>query len=118
MLRRFSTKVGLSKGRKQDTDDAPRDATNGVVNGAGRPTQEKRKSTFGPLKALKKEEEAPDHSASRVEVEGSFNQFAQLLQAARRPLPNQSGDGAYLEHTEPNGLRAILRSSASRMQRP
>ena len=37
-------------------------------------------------------------------MESSFEQFAQLIHAARRPLPTQSGDGAYLDHAEPSGF--------------
>lgn len=35
-------------------------------------------------------------SANRKEVEGIFSKYAQLIHAARRPLPTQSGDGSYL----------------------
>lgn len=58
----------------------------------------------------RKEEQNVDHSASRADVESSFNKFAQLIHASRRPLPTQSGDGAYLERTEPTGLLQDLRS--------
>ena len=66
-------------------------------------TQEKRKSSFLPLKASKKAE-TPDHSASRKEVDSSFEQFAQLIHPANCPLPTQSGDQAYLDYAEPTGL--------------
>jgi hypothetical protein len=37
-------------------------------------------------------------------VQSTFEQYAQLIHAAQRPLPNQSGDGAYLEKEEPSGF--------------
>ena len=39
----------------------------------------------------------PSHAVSRQDVESSFTQFAQLVHAAQRPLPNQTGDGTYVE---------------------
>ncbi len=53
----------------------------------------------------------PDHAASRSEVENSFTAFAHLVHAAQRPLPNQSGDGTYIEEKQQHsGLWADLRS--------
>lgn len=42
--------------------------------------------------------------AIRKDVESVFHQFAQLLHASRRPLPDQSGDGSYLTEELPTGL--------------
>jgi hypothetical protein len=53
----------------------------------------------------------PDHTASRSEVESSFTQFAHLVHAAQRPLPNQSGDGTYIEEKQQHsGLWADLKA--------
>jgi len=53
----------------------------------------------------------PDHAANRSEVESSFTQFAHLVHAAQRPLPNQTGDGTYIEEKQQHsGLWADLRS--------
>lgn len=57
-----------------------------------------------------KEEAEPAHTADREEVSNVFKDFAQLIHASRRPLPNQSGDGSYLDHEEPTGLMTDLRS--------
>jgi hypothetical protein len=55
--------------------------------------------------------EQSDHTANRSEVESSFTQFAHLVHAAQRPLPNQSGDGTYIEEKQQHsGLWADLRS--------
>lgn len=108
MLRRFSTKVGIGKSRKSVGDDTIDGNTNGVPNGTAKPTIEKRHSSFAGLKPSKRAEEA-DHSASRSDVDSSFAQFAQLIHAAQRPLPNQSGDGAHLDHPEPSGLMADVK---------
>ena len=108
MLRRLSTKVGLGRNKKDEPESAVNGGTKAVVNGTDRPTPEKRKSSFVPLKPSRKAEPV-DNSASRQNVESSFAQFAQLLHAAQRPLPNQSGDGAYLDHAEPSGLMGDLK---------
>ena len=111
MLRRFSTKVGLSKGRKDDTNGMTNGTTNGTTNGVAdsKPNLEKRRSSFMPIKSSKKAE-TTDHSASRAEVESTFDQFSQLIHAARSPLPTQSGDGSYVDHAQPSGLMQDLKS--------
>ena len=121
MLRRFSSKFGKSK--KDDTESVS--ATNGATNGTNKGTEtggaytngtgpknpglEKRHSSFG-LQSKKAKKAATDHSASRSDVESSFAQFAQLIHASRRPLPTQSGDGAYLDHKEPSGLISDIKA--------
>jgi linoleate 10R-lipoxygenase len=64
-----------------------------------------------PPPAVKQEEPAGDvHAATRADVASTFEQYAQLIHASRRPLPNQSGDGAYLEKDEPSGFWDDMRS--------
>ena len=53
--------------------------------------------------------ETVNHNASRADVESSFTEFAQLIHASLRPLPTQTGDGAYLDHAEPTGLFADIK---------
>lgn len=48
-----------------------------------------------------KDNETP---ATRHDVESAFTQFAELIHAAQRPLPTQSGDGQYLEKEESTGF--------------
>jgi linoleate 10R-lipoxygenase len=50
------------------------------------------------------------HAATRADITSTFEQYAQLIHASLRPLPNQSGDGAYLEKEEPSGLWNDIRS--------
>ena len=57
-----------------------------------------------------KPQEVEDHSASRVDVEKTFSQFAQLIQASNEPLPTQTGDAADLEHKEPSSLMQDIRA--------
>lgn len=77
------------------------------TNGAGKFDLGRKRSSFRPQK---KKEEHVDHSASRSDVESSFQKFAQLIHASRRPLPTQAGDGAYLDHAEPTGLMQDLKA--------
>ncbi|KAL9619677.1 MAG: hypothetical protein Q9160_005697 [Pyrenula sp. 1 TL-2023] len=51
-----------------------------------------------------------DPAAMRKDVESMFHQFAELLHASRKPLPNQSGDGSYLTEESPTGLWNDLKS--------
>jgi len=122
MLRRISTKFGRSKkdevngvngtnGITNGSDTHGTDTTGSSANGnsAENPTVDKRHSAFG-FTSRKAKGDNVDHSASRGEVENSFAQFAQLIHASRRPLPTQSGDGAYLEHREPSGLMSDMKA--------
>ena len=115
MLRRFSSK--FSKGKHEDANGV----SNGVSNGAEKPDLGHKRSSFmAPRKEKEKEKERErdrrktnddqDHAANRGDVETAFQKFAQLIHASNRPLPTQSGDGAYLEHAEPTGLMQDLRS--------
>ena len=105
MLRRFSSKFG--KDKKEEVD--------GVRNGIHRPDIDRKRSSIlpqkkGKEKPVQEDREEVDHSANRQEIENSFQKFAQLIHASRRPLPTQSGDGAYLDHTESSSLFQDLKS--------
>ncbi len=84
--------------------------SNGQTDGSGREQLGRKRSSYMTQSKRKEKEEHIDHSASRADVESSFNKFAQLVHASRRPLPTQSGDGAYLDHTEPTGLMQDLKN--------
>ena len=79
--------------------------TNGLTNG-----NTNGKLTNGASKGGHPHASEQDHSATRSDVSSSLEQFAQVLHAARRPLPTQSGDGAYLDHEVPSGLFQDIRS--------
>lgn len=117
MLRRLSTRFGKSK--KDEVNGVK--GTNGVTNGAGtngthtngasagKPAPEKRNNSlvFG---SKKPKSQSVDHTASRGDVQSSFEQFAHLIHASERPLPTQTGDGSYLDHKEPSGLMADVKA--------
>ena len=108
MIRRLSTKLGINKSKTEETNGTPNGAaTNGsasaAANGPDKPTVEKRRSSFLPLK-LHKKTDTTDHSSNRSDVDTSFEQFAQLIHASQRPLPTQGGDGSYIDHAEPSSL--------------
>lgn len=99
----------------QDTTTAVNgETTNGTeVNGASiaqslqktkdvpRPLAYKAPSSTRVPEPEQKGDEAP---ATRQDVESAFTQFAELIHAAQRPLPTQSGDGQYLEKEESTGF--------------
>lgn len=89
MMRRLSTAFK----KKDESNGMPKE--NGVkVNG-------KRQS-----KVINMNYEPPaaeDHSAARGEVVETFEKYAQLIHASRRPLPTQTGDGTYLDPKEHHG---------------
>ena len=97
MIRRLTSR--LSRDKKQEVNGNGTADSKNTING--------KRSSYAPKS---KTGEPEDHSASRHEVESSFEKYAQLIHASQRPLPTQSGDGAYLDHTEPSGLLQDLKS--------
>ena len=104
MLKRFST---LGKGRKEKESSK----VNGLANGTSKGTSDEAKpvtnGTANHAAHHHKEAEHVEHSAS---VQSLLEEFAQLVHASNRPLPTQSGDGAYLDHEVPSGLFQDLKS--------
>lgn len=115
MLKRLSSQFGKKdKNKERANGQKVNGVTNGVngvdgVNGSNRATN----GTEVPGKATAPTayHEKSDHEASRKEVESSFTAFAHLVHAAQRPLPNQSGDGTYIEEkAEHSSLWGDIRS--------
>src|SRR5436190_13150405 len=79
---------------------------NGAFMGDGSAPQGKDKSS---KKASASEVDCNGH-VRRGELEGTFEKYAQLIHAARRPLPTQSGDGSYLETKGPNSMLQDLKA--------
>lgn len=106
MLRRFSST--FRKGKKEDSQTNGINNVNGVnaSSSSAKPDPQRRRSNLAPQK---EDKEPEDHSAGHTQVESTFQQYAQLIHAARRPLPTQSGDGAYLDHDMPSGLMDDLK---------
>ena len=96
MFRRFSS---FRKGKKDEVQ----------VNGTSSKENGHTKDHIQPPAHQKPTEEF-DHSSGRAEIESTLEQFAQLIHAAHRPLPTQTGDGAYLDHEVPTGLMQDLKS--------
>ena len=99
MLRKLSTRF---RSRKEDAGGV--NGTNGIngtngttahavtngTNGESRekPVPKERHSSFTPFKSKKETpNQSTDHSASRRDVENSFEQFAQLIHASVRMHP-------------------------------
>jgi linoleate 10R-lipoxygenase len=102
------------KDRKESTANA---AENGAVSPtnekAPKPTVGKRTSFGFGRKDREKEQPGPtlpDHSAKREDISNVFKQYAQLIHASQRPLPTQTGDGTYIEHSVPSGLWQDLKN--------
>lgn len=92
MMRRFSSTFKKSKG------DNNKPKENGAqVNGK-------------PNKRSPRNSREEDHGVKRSEVSSTFEKYAQLIHASRRPLPTQSGDGTYLENDSPSGLFQDMKS--------
>lgn len=103
-------KLSLSlKNRNKEKGGGHVDGVNGVNGVYGAAARKKVASGLSTHDEVP--EKQSDHTVSRSEVESSFTQFAHLVHAAQRPLPNQSGDGTYIEEKQQHsGLWADLRS--------
>src|ERR1700743_1662155 len=95
--------------RKRTDADAPQgtivngtNGTNATANGTASEepkitTATRRHSSFGFNR--KEKDKQPDHSADRKHVDSMFRDYAQVIHASRRPMPTQTGDGTYIEHS-------------------
>ena len=112
MLRRIST-FGKSKKEKDSskvnglTNGTSGSTSNGTPNGISSGAKLVTNGAATHAAPHHKEAGHVEHSAS---VQGLLEEFAQLVHASRRPLPTQSGDGAYLDHEVPSGLFQDLKS--------
>lgn len=99
MLRRFSSKLTGKKKEIADKRGKENAETNGMVNG------DRKHASLAVQKP-----DAPDYSVTQGDVQSNFDKFAHLLHASNRPLPTQSGDGAYLEEGQPSSFLQDLRT--------
>lgn len=121
MMRRFS-KIIRNNSRNNGPDDDKQPATNGEapqVNGTrstANGTTEKKKRASMPFVKSKFEDaskypQPPDHSNSRVDIEGSLNSLMSLVDHSMRPVPKGTADGTYLQDEEQHsGLFKELRT--------
>jgi linoleate 10R-lipoxygenase len=101
----------LSKTFKRDKD-SNKAGTNGYTNGHtnGTPKKGVDVTSARPSGSSSEPDSSKETSATHEDVQDTFEQYAQLIHAAQRPLPNQSGNGAYLEKEEPTGFWADIKS--------
>ncbi|KAL8770606.1 MAG: hypothetical protein Q9209_003674 [Squamulea sp. 1 TL-2023] len=99
VLRRFSSRFTGKRKDSSQTKALTNGATNGMVNGDHKRTE-----------LAIQNPDAPDYSVTQGDVQSNFEKFAHLLHASNRPLPTQSGDGAYLEEGQPSGFLKDLRT--------
>jgi hypothetical protein len=107
VFRRFTNRRKSSQqanGYSTRTSSAVVNATSKQVNGS---TGIDKKTSQPPPED---NSEAQDPTVTRETVSDTFAEYAQLIHASRRPLPNQSGDGQYLEKDEPSGFWADMKS--------
>lgn len=97
MLRRFSTTFKKSKGDRESKQNQ-----NGAqVNG----TKRQSKMSSGPISSS--DEDQNETLEDGVSV---FDKYAQVLHASQRPLPNQTGDGTYLDKEHSGSLFQDVRA--------
>ncbi|KAF2405392.1 fatty acid oxygenase [Trichodelitschia bisporula] len=100
MLRRLSTNFRRDKKKDDANGTAP---TNGVTPS---PKAERRKSSYLNGNTVQEEPSGTE----REDIADTFKSYAQVLHLSQRPLPNQTGDGTYIEKEVPSSLFADLRN--------
>jgi hypothetical protein len=92
---------GIANGTKTSTATEPPTAAakSNTTNGYAPATIKEEEPKEDVPVASQQEDVA---AVTRAEVANTFEEFAQLIHASCRPLPNQSGDGAYLEKVKPD----------------
>lgn len=105
MFRRLSKTFNRNK-------ESNKEATNGHSNGYSKGVPSKSIAARNDRVSASSSDHhsSKETSATRADVQSTFEQYAQLIHAAQRPLPNQSGDGAYLEKEDSSGFFADLKS--------
>ena len=117
----FRRLTSFTKSKKNGEEGKADGVANGTkTSNATQPsTAAKSNTTNGYAPAVVKEEEPKKEepkqeepkevvpAVTRADVASIFEQYAQLIHASLRPLPNQSGDGAYLEKVNP-GLKGYM----------
>jgi hypothetical protein len=85
---------GIANGTKTSTATQPSAAAkSNTTNGYAPATIKEEPKEDVPPAATREDVSA----VTRADIDNVFEEFAQLIHASCRPLPNQSGDGAYLE---------------------
>lgn len=99
MMKRLSSTFKKGRSKEEDSVNGPHHPQKPGPDGAATSTGLERN-----------EAENTHHAVKREEVQSSFQQYAQLIHAAQRPLPTQSGDGSYLDEDVPSGMMQDLKS--------
>jgi linoleate 10R-lipoxygenase len=102
MLRRIST---FRSSRKEKENGVK---VNGVNGTNGTPKANGGKALTNGTAAVHEETHHEEHHDPHAQ--SLLEQYAQLVHASMRPLPTQSGDGAYLDHEVPSGLFSDIKS--------
>jgi hypothetical protein len=92
---------GIANGTKTSTATQPSTAAKSNTTNGYAPAVVKAEE---PKQEEPKQEEPKEvvPAVTRAEVASIFEQYAQVIHASLRPLPNQSGDGAYLDKVNPS----------------
>lgn len=83
-------------------------SSDGSTTQKGASAQNRRKSSLGfmPQKAnlVGDPSDGPDHSVNREGFASTLNKYAQSITFSARPMPTETGDGAYITEPEQTGL--------------
>lgn len=100
MLRRFSSTF-KKKGDRESKQNGTAPNSSSAVANTNNNNDNKRHSK---ISAARKSSSDDDRNEKKGDSVSPFEKYASVLHAARSPIPNQTGDGAYLEHEHTTSL--------------
>lgn len=95
MLRRFSSTF-----KKKDRESKP----NGTAESSSAAANSDNNKRYSKISAARKSSSDDERNENKGDSVSPFEKYASVLHASRSPIPNQTGDGAYLEHEHTTSL--------------
>ena len=95
-MRRFSSTF------KKKGDREPKQ--NGAATTSTTPTTPATNKRYSKVPAGRKSSSEEERNEKKGSAISPFEKYASVLHASRSPIPNQTGDGAYLEHEHTTSL--------------
>lgn len=99
MLRRFSSTFKKKGDRESKQNGTASSGSAAVAN-----TNNNDNKRHSKISAARKSSSDDDRNEKKGNSVSPFEKYASVLHASRSPIPNQTGDGAYLEHEHTTSL--------------
>jgi linoleate 10R-lipoxygenase len=103
MLRRFSSTF-KKKGDRESKQNGTAPSSSAAVANANSNANNNDNKRHSKISAAHKSSSDDDRNEKKGDSVSPFEKYASVLHASRSPIPNQTGDGAYLENEHTTSL--------------